>query len=65
MRKAPARASKQKSHFYIGIGGWTFPPWSGVFYPENAPRSGRSTEESTNPNYSKGLRALLEAVRYI
>src|SRR3569833_3015685 len=37
--KAPARASKQKSHFYIGIGGWTFPPWSGVFYPANAPRA--------------------------
>jgi uncharacterized protein YecE (DUF72 family) len=37
--KAPARASKQKSHIYIGIGGWTFPPWRGVFYPEKLPQS--------------------------
>src|SRR5258707_9049018 len=22
------------SHIYIGIGGWTFEPWRGVFYPE-------------------------------
>src|SRR3954471_8373266 len=37
--KAPARAAKQKSHIYIGIGGWTFPPWRGVFYPEKLPQS--------------------------
>lgn len=23
----------------IGIGGWTFPPWRGVFYPEGLPQS--------------------------
>ena len=23
-----------KSHSYIGIGGWTFEPWRGVFYPK-------------------------------
>jgi uncharacterized protein YecE (DUF72 family) len=23
----------------IGIGGWTFPPWRGVFYPEKLPQS--------------------------
>jgi uncharacterized protein YecE (DUF72 family) len=37
--KAPARASKQKSHIYIGIGGWTFAPWRGVFYPDKLPQS--------------------------
>jgi uncharacterized protein YecE (DUF72 family) len=24
---------------YIGIGGWTFEPWRGVFYPEGLPQS--------------------------
>ena len=24
----------QQSHIRIGIGGWTFAPWRGVFYPE-------------------------------
>src|SRR3954471_9585487 len=37
--KAPARASQSKSHIYIGIGGWTFPPWRGVFYPDKLPQS--------------------------
>src|SRR5690348_5261038 len=23
----------------IGIGGWTYPPWRGVFYPEKLPQS--------------------------
>jgi uncharacterized protein YecE (DUF72 family) len=31
---APKPASKQSSHIYIGVGGWTFEPWRGVFYPE-------------------------------
>ena len=31
MSKTP---SKSPSHIYIGIGGWTFEPWRGVFYPE-------------------------------
>ena len=24
---------------YIGIGGWTFEPWRGVFYPDGLPHS--------------------------
>jgi uncharacterized protein YecE (DUF72 family) len=33
--KAPAKsASKNSGNIYIGVGGWTFAPWRGVFYPE-------------------------------
>ncbi|MGJ4926053.1 DUF72 domain-containing protein [Bradyrhizobium sp. HKCCYLS2038] len=39
MSKAPARASQSKSQIYIGIGGWTFAPWRGVFYPDKLPQS--------------------------
>jgi uncharacterized protein YecE (DUF72 family) len=24
---------------YIGVGGWTFEPWRGVFYPEGLPQA--------------------------
>jgi uncharacterized protein YecE (DUF72 family) len=24
---------------YIGIGGWTFAPWRGLFYPQGLPHS--------------------------
>jgi hypothetical protein len=24
---------------YIGIGGWTFAPWRGVFYPDDLPQA--------------------------
>jgi hypothetical protein len=27
-------ASNDSGHIYIGVGGWTFAPWRGVFYPE-------------------------------
>ena len=23
----------------VGVGGWTFPPWRGVFYPQGLPQS--------------------------
>ncbi|MGJ5204626.1 DUF72 domain-containing protein [Bradyrhizobium sp. HKCCYLR20261] len=39
MSKAPARASHSKSQIYIGIGGWTFAPWRGVFYPDKLPQA--------------------------
>jgi uncharacterized protein YecE (DUF72 family) len=26
--------SRSEGHIYIGVGGWTFAPWRGVFYPE-------------------------------
>jgi uncharacterized protein YecE (DUF72 family) len=32
--KPPQTASKTSGKIYIGIGGWTFAPWRGVFYPE-------------------------------
>ena len=38
MSKAPKKASKSapadSGNIYIGVGGWTFAPWRGVFYPE-------------------------------
>ncbi|HTF76629.1 MAG TPA: DUF72 domain-containing protein, partial [Bradyrhizobium sp.] len=34
MSKLPQTASKTSGKIYIGIGGWTFAPWRGVFYPE-------------------------------
>ena len=34
MTKTKAPAASNPSHIYIGIGGWTFEPWRGVFYPE-------------------------------
>ena len=31
----PSKSSANRSgNIYIGIGGWTFEPWRGVFYPE-------------------------------
>src|SRR5258706_2118133 len=32
--KTPMAASKDSGNIYIGVGGWTFAPWRGVFYPE-------------------------------
>jgi len=37
--KAPTSAAKKSGHLYIGIGGWTFAPWRGVFYPEKLTQS--------------------------
>lgn len=31
--------AKKSGHIYIGIGGWTFAPWRGVFYPEKLAHS--------------------------
>lgn len=28
-----------KSHIRIGIGGWTFAPWRGAFYPKGLPHA--------------------------
>ena len=33
-KKASTSASTHSGHIYIGVGGWTFAPWRGVFYPE-------------------------------
>jgi uncharacterized protein YecE (DUF72 family) len=34
LSKTSKIASKSPTHIYIGIGGWTFEPWRGVFYPD-------------------------------
>ena len=34
MAKAKEAAPKKSANIYIGVGGWTFAPWRGVFYPE-------------------------------
>jgi uncharacterized protein YecE (DUF72 family) len=36
--KAPG-TSKKSGNIYVGIGGWTFEPWRGVFYPEKLAQS--------------------------
>ena len=28
-----------QSHIYLGIGGWTFAPWRGEFYPKGLPHA--------------------------
>src|SRR5215210_2530932 len=30
---------KSTGKIYVGIGGWTFPPWRGVFYPGGLPQA--------------------------
>jgi hypothetical protein len=32
--KTPAKTNSTAGKIYIGVGGWTFAPWRGVFYPE-------------------------------
>jgi uncharacterized protein YecE (DUF72 family) len=32
--KSASGKNAQKGNIYIGVGGWTFEPWRGVFYPE-------------------------------
>jgi uncharacterized protein YecE (DUF72 family) len=34
-----ATAARKTGHIYIGVGGWTFAPWRGVFYPEKLPQA--------------------------
>ena len=39
-REKPAPAKAQAGgRIYIGIGGWTFEPWRGVFYPQGLPHA--------------------------
>ena len=33
-----AKSARKTSDIYVGIGGWTFAPWRGVFYPEKLPQ---------------------------
>ena len=34
MSKAATSTAKNSGNIFIGIGGWTFEPWRGVFYPD-------------------------------
>ncbi len=36
---AKGAAAKAPGRIYLGIGGWTFAPWRGVFYPDKLPQS--------------------------
>jgi uncharacterized protein YecE (DUF72 family) len=39
-KPSPAKAPQRKAgHLYIGVGGWTFAPWRGVFYPDKWPQA--------------------------
>ncbi len=38
-RQMPAAAAAQGGRVYVGIGGWTFEPWRGVFYPQGLPHA--------------------------
>jgi uncharacterized protein YecE (DUF72 family) len=35
----PAMVAKEHAKIRVGIGGWTFEPWRGVFYPKDLPHS--------------------------
>jgi len=37
--KSPVRPRGSSGNIYIGIGGWTFAPWRGVFYPNKLPQA--------------------------
>jgi len=31
--------TEKTGRIYVGIGGWTFAPWRGVFYPDGLPHA--------------------------
>ena len=35
----PSAATQGAGHIYVGVGGWTFAPWRGVFYPDKLPQA--------------------------
>jgi hypothetical protein len=43
------RGSKSAGNIYIGVGGWTFAPWRGVFYPEKLKRFKKAPETVFGP----------------
>jgi hypothetical protein len=48
---------------FVGIGGWNFAPWRGVFYPKKLPRRVNIKEAAKNKPFSGSIRQLL-AERY-
>ena len=43
----------------IGIGGWTFEPWRGVFYPEGLGAKARTGVRLPRPDLDRDQRHLL------
>ena len=39
---------------FIGVGGWTFEPWRGTYYPEKLTQK-RELETRKNPGLSSGF----------
>ena len=39
--------TRQRSKIFVGVGGWTYEPWRGVFYPKGLPHA---RELSTPPS---------------
>jgi len=37
--KEPQQATAKSGKIHVGIGGWTFEPWRGVFYPKDLPHA--------------------------
>ncbi len=37
--KKPANGTAKSGKVYVGIGGWTFEPWRGAFYPKGLPHA--------------------------
>ncbi|HEX4410069.1 MAG TPA: DUF72 domain-containing protein [Xanthobacteraceae bacterium] len=37
--KTPPKSNNKTGNIYIGIGGWTFEPWRGTFYPKGLPHA--------------------------
>src|SRR5215469_17580636 len=37
--KSKPTESEVATHIHVGIGGWTFAPWRGVFYPDDLPHA--------------------------
>ena len=48
----------RKSHIYTGIGGWTFAPWRGVFYPKGLTQANELAYAS-QPHLDRDQRHLL------
>jgi uncharacterized protein YecE (DUF72 family) len=38
-RREVVSKSPRRGDIFIGIGGWTFEPWRGVFYPDKLPHA--------------------------
>jgi uncharacterized protein YecE (DUF72 family) len=49
--KTPQTTSKNPAHIYIGIGGWTFEPSRGEFYPEKLAQAKELTSIEINGTY--------------